>query len=131
MGAYGGTDQASMSLSPDDCDVGSWPGAYDDWVDFGKPACWCYPRQCHGDTDCKAQGKRKYWVSTNDLDVMIAAWHKPFEEIEGKEVNGVPLICADFNHMPQGKQKFRVSTDDLDILIAHWNKANKPDPDCP
>jgi hypothetical protein len=131
MGAYGGTDQASMSLSPYTCEV-YWSGlSWYEWAQVGEPACWCYPRQCHGDTDCKAQGKNKYWVSTNDLDVLIAAWNKTFEEIEGKEVNGVPLICADFSHLPQGKQKFRVSTDDIDILIANWNQANGPPADCP
>jgi hypothetical protein len=129
MGAYGGTDQASMSLSPAKCNDDWW--IYDDWEKVGKPTCWCYPRHCHGDTDCKAQGKNKYWVSTNDLDVLLGAWHKTFEEIEGQEVNGVPLICADFNHMPQGKQKFRVSINDLDILIANWNQANAPAADCP
>jgi alpha-L-fucosidase len=129
MGAYGGTAEASMSLSLDKCDPG-W-GPYNDWVKVGEPVCWRYRRQCHGDADCKPQGKQKYWVSTNDLDVLIAAWNKTFAEIEGETVNGVPLICADFDHMPQGKQKFRVSTNDLDILIANWNKANAPPADCP
>jgi hypothetical protein len=129
MGAYGGTDQASMSLSTDEC-IFYWFERYE-WENVGMPICWCYPRQCHGDADCKAQGKQEYWVSTNDLDVLIAAWNKPFEEIEGKEVHGVPLICADFAHLPQGKQRFRVSFMDLDILIANWNIANGPAADCP
>jgi len=129
MGAYGGTAEASMSLSPDKCVIPWW--AYDYWVEVGEPICWCYKRQCHGDADCKHQGKQKYWVSTNDLDVLIAAWNKTFAEIEGEEVNGVPLICADFDHIPQGKAKYPVSTMDLDILITYWNIANKPEPDCP
>jgi hypothetical protein len=107
---------------------------YDQWLDVGSPACWCAsvnPRQCHGDADGKPQGKKKYWVSTDDLDILIAAWNKPFAEIEGLDVDGVPLICADFDHLPQGKSKYRVSTDDLDILVANWNKANAPAADCP
>ncbi|UCG69290.1 MAG: hypothetical protein JSV09_16185, partial [Thermoplasmata archaeon] len=78
---------------------------------LGKPTCWCAninPRQCHGDADGKSQGKKKYWVSTNDLDVLIAAWNKPFAQIKGQDVNGVPLICADFDHLPQGKKMYRV-----------------------
>ncbi|MHC4751260.1 MAG: LamG domain-containing protein, partial [Planctomycetota bacterium] len=101
---------------------------------LGKPMCWCVnvnPRQCYGDADGKSQGKKKYWVSTNDLDILIAAWNKPLAEIEGKTADGVPLICADFDHETQGKKKYRVSTNDLDILVSNWNIANKPDPDCP
>ena len=123
---------------------GFWPGSplaecytgphYDQWLDVGKPTCWCAnvnPRQCHGDADGKSQGKQKYWVSTDDLDVLIAAWSKSFAEIEGRDFNGTALICADFDHLPQGKQKYRVSTDDLDILIANWSQANAPAADCP
>ena len=105
-----------------------------EWAAVGKPDCWCAevnPRQCLGDADGGSQGKTKFWVSTNDLDVMIAAWNKTFAAIDGQEVGGVPLICGDFNQRPQGKQGFRVSTNDLDILIANWNKANLPAPDCP
>ena len=71
-------------------------------------------------------------ISTaDDLDVLIAAWNKPFSEIDGRTVNGAALICADFDHEAQGKENYRVSTDDLDILIANWNQANAPAADCP
>jgi hypothetical protein len=113
-----------LNLSADHLD-------YDEWIKVGEPVCWCYKRQCHGDTDGKPQGRQQYWVSTNDLDVLIAAWNKPFAEIDGRTVNGAALICADFDHKAQGKENYRVSTDDLDILIANWNQANAPAPDCP
>ncbi|MHC4556552.1 MAG: hypothetical protein ACYTFW_23795 [Planctomycetota bacterium] len=106
----------------------------EEWWTVGRPNCWCAwinPRQCHGDANGKSQGKKKYWVSTDDLDILIAAWNKPFEEIDGKKLGDVPLICADFNQLPQGKKKYRVSTEDLDILVVNWNIANKPDPNCP
>jgi hypothetical protein len=105
-----------------------------EWLDVGSPDCWASvinPRQCKGDADGVSQGKKKFWVSTVDLDVLIGAWNKSFADIEGQDVGGVPLICADFDQNPQGKKKFRVSTNDLDILIANWNAANLPDPDCP
>ena len=70
-------------------------------------------------------------VSADDLDVLIAAWSKPFAEIDGRTVNGAALICGDFDHKAQGKENYRVSTDDLDILIANWNQANAPAADCP
>lgn len=104
----------------------------DEWLAVGRPYCWCAvvnPRQCHGDADNESQGKAKYWVSTDDLDVLIAAWNRPFTEIDGRTVGDVPLICADFDHLPQGKSKYRVSTNDLDILVANWQIKNGPDPD--
>jgi hypothetical protein len=100
----------------------------------GQPDCWLSsinPRQCHGDADGLSQGKNKFWVSTSDLDVLIASWNKTFAELAGKTVGGIPLICADFDHTAQGKQQFRVSTNDLDILIANWQAADAPAPDCP
>jgi hypothetical protein len=106
----------------------------DEWQAVGKPDCWIASinaRQCKGDADGLSQGKQKYWVSTNDLDVLIAAWNKSFAQIDGQTAGGVPLICADFDHLPQGKQKYRVSTNDLDILIANWQAADSPAADCP
>lgn len=104
------------------------------WMAVGQPDCWLSsinPRQCRGDADGASQGKNKFWVSTNDLDVLIAAWNKTFEELQGKTVGDIPLICADFDHLAQGKNQFRVSTNDLDILIANWQAADSPAPDCP
>jgi len=115
--------------------VGGYTGPQpDEWLAVGNPDCWIASinaRQCNGDADGTSQGKQKYWVSTNDLDILIAAWNKSFAEIDGQTVGGVPLICADFDHLPQGKQKYRVSTNDLDILIANWQAADSPAPDCP
>ncbi|MHC4752482.1 MAG: hypothetical protein ACYTFW_21745 [Planctomycetota bacterium] len=85
----------------------------------------------NGDTDCKSQGKNDYWVSTKDLEILIAAWNKPFEEIEGQTLHSLDLVCADFDHKAQGKNNYRVSVNDLDILIANWHEAEKPDPNCP
>ena len=112
--------------------VGTYIGPQaDQWLSVGQPACWLNPRHCHGDADGRSQGPEKFWVSTNDLDILIAAWNKPYAEIGGQTINGVPLICADFDHAPQGSNKFRVSTNDLDILIANWQLPNQPAADCP
>jgi hypothetical protein len=101
----------------------------------GQPACWCEPRQCHGDADNRYEGKDNRWVLTNDLAVLIAAWNKTFtwdaNIAVGTPSKKVPYICADFDHAPEGKQGFRVLTVDLGILIANWNQAYHPDPNCP
>ena len=116
-------------------DDGGYTGPHpDEWESVGSPECWVAsinPRQCKGDADGLSEGKQNYWVSTNDLDILIAAWNKSFAEIDGQTVGGVPLICADSDHLPQGKQEYRVSTNDLDILIANWQIADGPAPDCP
>ncbi len=105
----------------------------DEWVSVGMPSCWCSidnPRQCLGDADGWSQGKQNYWVSTNDLSILLAAWNKPFEQIAGQKLGSVYLICADFDHAAQGKQRYRVSTNDLNILLANWNQPNGPAPRC-
>jgi hypothetical protein len=107
--------------------VNSYTGPQkNEWLAVGSPECWIAsinPRQCHGDADGASQGNDIYWVSTNDLDILISAWNKPLESLTGNQ------ICADFDHLPQGN--FRVSTNDLDILIANWQLPNVPAPDCP
>ena len=50
---------------------------FDQWLAVGAPTCWCAninPRQCHSDADGKSQGNTKYWVSVNDLDILIGNW---------------------------------------------------------
>jgi hypothetical protein len=98
-----------------------------------SPDCWCkevQPRQCHGDADGTSQGKGNYWVELLDLDVLIAAWNKPYGDIKGQTEAGTPLICADFDHLPEGKGDYRVALVDLGILIDNWNITNGPDPNC-
>jgi hypothetical protein len=111
--------------------TGPQPG---EWQAVGRPDCWIAsinPRQCHGDADGASQGLQNYWVSLPDLDVLINSWNKTFAEIDGQDFGGVPLICADFDHLPQGLNQYRVSKNDLDILIANWQAADAPAGDCP
>jgi len=109
---------------------------YDDWVAFGSPECWCYPRQCHGDADGLAQGTLKLgfkYVDTWDLDIMSAGWQvkEPPKGpgIAGLSAHGVPAICADFDHLAQGTLKLgfkRVDTWDLDLMSAYWQVKEPP-----
>lgn len=108
---------------------------YDEWVAVGKPECWCYPRQCHGDADGVSQGKQSYWAATCDLEVLKAAWNKPLPEVDDETIttscgDEVTLICADFDHLACGKIPYRVCPEDLAILKEHWAITNGPEPNC-
>lgn len=98
-----------------------------EWEAVGSPDCWCAsvnPRQCKGDADGLAQGDNSYWVSTADLAILLSAWNKPLEALDGN------MICADFDHAAQGDNAYRVSTMDLAILLSNWQKADGPAADC-
>ena len=56
----------------------------EEWIAVGKPACWMSsinPRQCHGDADGAAEGTLNFWVSMNDLEILIGAWNKPLSAL--------------------------------------------------
>jgi hypothetical protein len=108
---------------------------HEEWLLVGLPECWCYPRQCHGDADGAYQGKFKYWVSTKDQAIFNAAWNKPYSEMidangDPCTTNGIPWICADFDHEAQGKFKYRVSTNDQAIMNTNWHINNGPNDNC-
>lgn len=109
---------------PSDCEVVTecYGGMadYAEWDAVGKPICWCYPRQCHGDADGLPYGLGGYWVSIPDLGILKDAWNKPAGGLVGNEA------CADFDHLPYGLGAYRVSIPDLTILKANWNSAATP-----
>jgi len=101
---------------------------YAEWVAVGKPACWTFPRQCHGDADGVQEGDAKkgfYSVGMNDLSILTAAWMK-------SDLSSIPNgICADFAHDRGGDVKngfYRVGPTDLNILVYYWMK---PDAEVP
>jgi len=112
------------------------------WVVVGKPDCWCFKRQCHGDQDNLQYGKSKVWVGAPELTVLTAAWQKTAAQIIGQSTDpdgGGPLgpvlwACADFDHLPYGKTNARVAAPDLTILTTYWNKLpggpGDPPADC-
>ncbi|MHC4675319.1 MAG: DUF7901 domain-containing protein [Planctomycetota bacterium] len=97
---------------------------YDEWLLVGKPDCWCYPRQCHGDVDNIAEGKGGFWVYSQDLITLLLGWGKPLGALTGND------ICADIDHAAEGKGVFRVYSQDLITLLLNWGSAATP-PDCP
>jgi hypothetical protein len=99
---------------------------YAQWVAVGKPQCWAYPRQCHGDTDGRAEGDSKtgyHYVGTLDLNVLQAAW-MVLEQPQGPGIASIQNgICADFAHDVGGDAKtgwYRVGTTDLNRLTTNW-----------
>jgi hypothetical protein len=126
VASYGSVE--TCPVPPADCWTGDAASRIV-WESVGSPDGWCVSnnaRQCRGDADGLSQGKAGYWVSTDDLDVMVAAWNQNFAAIDGQTEAGTPLINADYDHLAQGKASYRVSTDDLDILVANWNDGGTP-----
>ena len=105
---------------------------YADWVAVGKPTCWAYPRQCHGDADGLKEASKtgSYYVGLQDLNVLVAAWEvkePPFGPGIVAVQNG---ICADFARDQDGSSKtgfFRVGITDLNVLVANWLVKEAPD----
>lgn len=99
---------------------------YATWVAMGKPECWCYQTQCHGDADGEQEGSfitGFFRVHFNDLDLLINAWNVK-EPTKGPGLAGQPGICADFDHQQEGSfitGFFRVHFLDLDLLINNWS----------
>ena len=103
---------------------------YAEWEAAGKPICWCYPRQCHGDADGLAQGNAFtgfMYVASNDLNVLISAWQIK-EPPKGPGLSG-NQACADFDHQMQGNAFtgfMRVASNDLNALITNWQVKEAP-----
>jgi hypothetical protein len=110
------------------CSVVSYPikdtavtnSIYANWVTMGKPQCWAYPRQCHGDADGKKLGN--FWVSGNDLTILKSGISKLQTAIPAGG------ICASFSHKKLGN--FWVSGNDLIILKAYISKLESLVPVC-
>ncbi len=105
---------------------------YIEWASVGKPACWTYPRQCHGDADGTAEtdGNGVYYVGQADLDILLAAYEvkePPF----GPGIASIPSgICADFGRDKEGNETtgyHRVGATDLNILVENWLVKEAPD----
>jgi hypothetical protein len=95
---------------------------YDDWVEWGKPDCWCYLRQCRGDADGQKE-ESLYWVYNLDLTIFQAAFAKTEENMPAGG------ICADFAHDIQ-YGAYRVMTSDLAIFAQYYEEEDPNVPEC-
>jgi hypothetical protein len=106
---------------------------YAEWVAVGKPACWAYPRQCHGDADGLKSGSTKtgfYYVGPSDLNTLMAGW-QVLEPPAGPGIASIQNgICADFARDQGGSAKtgfYRVGPTDLNRLVENWLVKEPPD----
>ena len=117
----GGTTTGDIWTFNTDC-YKSTALSYAAWVTFGKPACWCYQRNCRGDADGIKTGL--YWVNAPDLTLLKAGYLKNDTALAGVP-NG---ICADFDHTKTGL--YRVNAPDLTLLKAYYLKSQTSVPVC-
>lgn len=96
--------------------------AYAAWVTFGKPACWCYQRNCRGDADGIKTGAA--WVAGPDLTVLKSALGKTDTQLLAI-TNG---ICADFDRVKTGAA--RVAGPDLTRMKGYIGKTETNVPVC-
>ena len=111
-------------------EVCDFPTGHDDyaaWQAAGSPFCWCYTRQCHGDTDGVFEGKdvdgQRRYVVLADLTLLGAAWQK----VDDLTWN-TAWQCANSDHGFEGKdldgQRRYVTLPDLNILGGTWQDTD-------
>jgi hypothetical protein len=107
-------------------------GNYAEWVQFGRPDCWCYPYNCKGDADGTWEGTTKTGykrVYLRDLNWLTRCYNIK-EPPKGPGVGSIPgCICADFARDAEGTSKtalMRVYVHDLIILSTYYNVADPP-----
>lgn len=115
-----------------DIAIASTSAEYAEWLAVGKPACWTFTRQCHGDADGQKEGNAKdgySYVGMNDMKILQDAWMVP--EAQVVQGNG---ICADFAHdrgYDAQKGFYRVGPTDLNVLVYYWMQPDDKVPaDC-
>lgn len=120
---------------PQEC-VKSTAPFYQTWVDFGKPDCWCYQRNCRGDVNGLKSGYTPatyVWVNSQDLQILAAAFNKFPSVLQTVEVNGVKGICADNNRAKSGYTASTyvwVNSQDLTEFAKYFNKFPVDVPVC-
>lgn len=100
-----------------ECFPGSY-STYNDWVALGRPACWCGPYQCDGDTDGVAETVLQYRIYTDDLALIVQNWKKQL---------GDPTLnpCADIDHQAETLSGYRVYGNDLNTVVTNWKKRDR------
>lgn len=107
------TNECMMDTHPD----------YGDWVDWGRPPCWCYAKQCRGDTNGSLfLGKP---ITGADLIIFKCAFNRSDDDLRLWCPSG---ICADLNHTAfLGK---RVTGADLIIFKTYFGLLEFQIPGC-
>jgi hypothetical protein len=97
---------------------------YADWrnTTWNRPTCWCFKKQCNGDSDGILNGP--YRVGSADLTRFLACVNKADATVLAYS-NG---ICADYDHTRNGP--YRVGSPDLTKLLTYVNKSDAYVPQC-
>jgi hypothetical protein len=116
-----GLGNVCLAAPVTDC-VKSTASFYSAWVAWGKPACWCYQKNCRGDLNGSSfLGKP---VTSADLTLFKNAYNKSDADL-ALVANG---ICADINRSAfLGK---RVTSADLTEFKKYYNLAEASVPVC-
>ena len=124
---------AFTNIEEEYCYLGHGQTDEQEWIERGRPACWCYPRQCYGDVDNVEEIVEpfdQYWVWNLDVGVLVAGY--------GQKYNGDPAtqpwICADFDHLEEFVEPFdyfRVFNDDVTIFVTWYGQYGMPTDCCP
>jgi hypothetical protein len=117
VASYGSVE--TCPVPPPECLKNTAP-EYADWVAFGSPDCWCFRRQCRGDSDGLTIGP--FPVQLNDLNALKLAFNK----IDAALPAGG--ICSDYDHTKVGP--FRVQLNDLNTFKLYFNKITALVPEC-
>jgi hypothetical protein len=94
---------------------------YTNWVNAGKPDCWCYQFQRLGDVDGKEQGsgvtaKR---VGSVDFTLFTPVYGKKRSQLVGSD------ICSDLDHLDQGSGVTAKAVGSVDFGIISTNYGKK------
>ena len=87
---------------------------------WNKPDCWCYKKQCNGDSTGSKVGD--FWVNTADVTDLRNGLYK-----DNNDPIMLTAICADFTRSPVGS--FHVNTADVSIIrqYLYVDEGNVPD----
>ncbi|MCE5339699.1 MAG: hypothetical protein LLF92_01050 [Planctomycetaceae bacterium] len=119
------TDTFTYVIPVDEC-LSSSATEYAKWVEYGKPACWCFRKNCRGDAD----GQKTFLkpVMSSDLTIFKGAYNKSKADVKALVVSGMPGICADFDRADTFLKP--VMSSDLTIFKAYYNDADNTVPEC-
>lgn len=124
---------ATIIVAAEECLASGDPG-YSYWkAEFNSVSCWCYKKQCRGDSNGSLGFGKP--VTIADLTNFKAAFGQTVLVLQTgvggdllKDTNGVYAICADYNHTKGfGKP---VTIADLTIFKAYFGVADASVPQC-
>jgi len=100
--------------------------AYTKWVNYNKPSCWCFKKQCRGDADGVLTLTKP--VMSPDLTIWKAGFNQSAAYVKDNVSGTASLICADFDHKDTLTKP--VMSPDLTIWKEYFNDLAATVPQC-